>query len=155
LNQHFERVAEGRFSSICFSLRPQHFSLYLQRTSHPDAAREAAKRRSGSLHDYSRISARSQSVAETKINLGQQCHRAQLVGVAVMGATENTQGIVQVLPRLFELPPSYRELRQFGIVGPQRRSDTDQLQLSAYVIHYKLDLWSTFTYYLKDPVYGR
>lgn len=30
----------------------------------------------------------------------------------------------------------------------------DQVQLSAYVIRYKLDLYSTFTYYLKDPVSG-
>jgi len=35
-----------------------------------------------------------------------------------------------------------------------RRSDTDQVQVSAYVIRYKLDLWSTFTYYLQNPVYG-
>ncbi|MGH8133189.1 MAG: TonB-dependent receptor, partial [Steroidobacteraceae bacterium] len=35
-----------------------------------------------------------------------------------------------------------------------RRTDTDQVQFSAYVIRYKLDLWSTFTYYLKDPVNG-
>jgi hypothetical protein len=35
-----------------------------------------------------------------------------------------------------------------------KRSDNSQLQLSAYVIRYKLDLWSTFTYYLRDPVYG-
>ena len=35
-----------------------------------------------------------------------------------------------------------------------QRTDTDQVQLSAYVIRYKLDLWSDFTYYLKDPVYG-
>ncbi len=35
-----------------------------------------------------------------------------------------------------------------------RRSDSDQVQFSAYVIRYKLDLWSTFTYYLSDPVYG-
>jgi hypothetical protein len=34
------------------------------------------------------------------------------------------------------------------------RTDTDQTQISAYVIRYKLDLWSTFTYYLKDPSYG-
>lgn len=34
------------------------------------------------------------------------------------------------------------------------RSDTDQNQFSAYVIRYKLDLWSTFTYYLKDPTFG-
>ena len=35
-----------------------------------------------------------------------------------------------------------------------RRTDADQVQFSAYVIRYKLDLWSTFTYYLKDPVNG-
>jgi hypothetical protein len=34
------------------------------------------------------------------------------------------------------------------------RTDSGQCQLSAYVIRYQLDLWSTFTYYLKDPVYG-
>ena len=34
------------------------------------------------------------------------------------------------------------------------RAPTSQLQFSAYVIRYKLDLWSTFTYYLRDPVYG-
>ncbi len=35
-----------------------------------------------------------------------------------------------------------------------KRTDNDQLQVSAYVIRYKLDLWSTFTYFLKDPVQG-
>ncbi len=35
-----------------------------------------------------------------------------------------------------------------------RRTDTDQEQLAAYVIRYQLDLWSTFTYYLQDPVNG-
>jgi hypothetical protein len=35
-----------------------------------------------------------------------------------------------------------------------KRTDSGQVQLSAYVIRYKLDLWSTFTYYLKDPVNG-
>ncbi len=35
-----------------------------------------------------------------------------------------------------------------------RRDDSGQEQLSAYVIRYKLDLWSTFTYYLVDPVNG-
>jgi hypothetical protein len=35
-----------------------------------------------------------------------------------------------------------------------KRTDTDQEQFSAYVIRYKLDLWSTFTYFLKDPVSG-
>ena len=35
-----------------------------------------------------------------------------------------------------------------------RRSDTDQVQFSAYVVRYQLDLWSTFTYYLQDPLNG-
>ena len=35
-----------------------------------------------------------------------------------------------------------------------RRTDDGQIQYSAYVIRYKLDLWSTFTYDLSDPVYG-
>ena len=35
-----------------------------------------------------------------------------------------------------------------------RRTTDDQVQLSAYVIRYRLDLWSTFTYYLNDPVNG-
>ena len=34
------------------------------------------------------------------------------------------------------------------------RDDSGQDQLSAYVIRYRLDLWSTFTYYLVDPVNG-
>lgn len=35
-----------------------------------------------------------------------------------------------------------------------KRSEDDQVQFSAYVIRYKLDLYSTFTYYLSDPTYG-
>jgi TonB dependent receptor/TonB-dependent Receptor Plug Domain len=35
-----------------------------------------------------------------------------------------------------------------------RHSDSDQIEFSAYVIRYKLDLWSTFTYYLRDPANG-
>ncbi len=35
-----------------------------------------------------------------------------------------------------------------------KRCDTDQVQISAYVIRYKLDLWSTFTYFLKNPIEG-
>jgi hypothetical protein len=34
------------------------------------------------------------------------------------------------------------------------RSDDGQDQICAYLIRYKLDLWSTFTYYLKDPSFG-
>ncbi len=46
---------------------------------------------------------------------------------------------------------SSRESLSFSRV---KRTDSDQFQFSAYVIGYKLDLWSTFTYYLKDPVNG-
>ena len=35
-----------------------------------------------------------------------------------------------------------------------KRSEEDQVQFSAYLIRYKLDLWSTFTYYLRDPING-
>jgi TonB-dependent Receptor Plug Domain len=35
-----------------------------------------------------------------------------------------------------------------------KRSDDEQVQVSAYLIRYKLDLWSTFTYYLRDPING-
>lgn len=34
------------------------------------------------------------------------------------------------------------------------RTAAAQNQISAYVIRYRLDLWSTFTYYLKDPTLG-
>jgi hypothetical protein len=58
---------------------------------------------------------------------------------------------------------------RFGTLGPSdagessrssfsfervRRTASDQVQFSAYVIRYKLDLWSTFTYFLQDPVNG-
>jgi hypothetical protein len=39
-------------------------------------------------------------------------------------------------------------------VSRVKRTEADQAQFSAYVIRYKLDLWSTFTYYLSDPVNG-
>jgi TonB dependent receptor/TonB-dependent Receptor Plug Domain len=35
-----------------------------------------------------------------------------------------------------------------------RRTDSDQVQFSAYVIRYRLNLFSTFTYFLKDPING-
>ena len=35
-----------------------------------------------------------------------------------------------------------------------KRADESEVQVSAYVIRYKLDLWSTFTYYLHDPIDG-
>jgi TonB dependent receptor/TonB-dependent Receptor Plug Domain len=61
-----------------------------------------------------------------------------------------------VIDRFGSLNPSdggvsSRESLSFSRV---KRADTDQAQFSAYVIRYKLDLWSTFTYFLKDPVNG-
>jgi hypothetical protein len=35
-----------------------------------------------------------------------------------------------------------------------KQSEDGQDQVCAYVIRYKLDLWSNFTYYLKDPQFG-
>jgi len=35
-----------------------------------------------------------------------------------------------------------------------KRSENDQVEFSAYVIRYKLDLYSDFTYYLRDPIYA-
>ena len=35
-----------------------------------------------------------------------------------------------------------------------KRGDDGQFQISAYLIRYKLDLWSTFTYFLRDPING-
>ena len=60
-------------------------------------------------------------------------------------------------------------INRFGTLGPTdggessryslsfnrvRRSADDQVQFDAYVIRYKLDLYSTFTYDLVDPVHG-
>ncbi|MBV9227552.1 MAG: TonB-dependent receptor [Acidobacteriaceae bacterium] len=39
-------------------------------------------------------------------------------------------------------------------VNRLKRSDQDQVQFSAYVIRYRLDLYSDFTYYLQDPAYA-
>jgi len=46
---------------------------------------------------------------------------------------------------------SSRESLSFSRV---KRTDQDQVQFSAYIIRYKLDLWSTFTLYLKDATNG-
>jgi TonB dependent receptor/TonB-dependent Receptor Plug Domain len=35
-----------------------------------------------------------------------------------------------------------------------KTTDEDQVLVSAYIVRYKLDLWSTFTYFLKAPVDG-
>lgn len=85
-----------------------------------------------------------------------------LTAMAYSGKWNSTDQVPQhaitegVIDRFGSLNPtdggiSSRESFSFSRV---KRTDTDQAQFSAYVIHYKLDLWSTFTYYLKDPVNG-
>jgi hypothetical protein len=64
-----------------------------------------------------------------------------------------TQGL---LDRYGSLNPtdggqSARDSLSFNQLHP---TDSGQEQLAAYVIRYRLDLWSTFTYYLTDPQHG-
>jgi len=85
-----------------------------------------------------------------------------LTGMAYSGQWNSTDQVPQrsidegIIDRFGSLAPSdggnsSRSSLSFSRV---KRTDTDQVQLSAYVIRYQLDLWSTFTYYLKDPTLG-
>ena len=85
-----------------------------------------------------------------------------LTGMAYSGKWNSTDQVPEhaitedLIGRFGSLNPSdggksSRESLSFNRV---RRSEDDQVQFSAYVIRYKLDLYSTFTYYLSDPTYG-
>lgn len=85
-----------------------------------------------------------------------------ITAMAYSGKWNSTDQVPQraidegVIDRFGSLNPtdggiSSRESLSFSRV---KRTGNDQLQFSAYVIGYKLDLWSTFTYFLKDPAYG-
>jgi TonB dependent receptor/TonB-dependent Receptor Plug Domain len=85
-----------------------------------------------------------------------------VTGMAYSGKWNSTDQVPQraidagVIGRYGSLNPtdggeSSRSSLSFNRV---KRTDADQVQFSAYVIRYKLDLWSTFTYYLTDPVNG-
>jgi hypothetical protein len=85
-----------------------------------------------------------------------------LTGMAYSGSWNSTDQVPQraidegIIDRFGSLAPtdggkSDRSSLSFNRV---RRTDSEQDQISAYVIRYKLDLWSTFTYYLKDPIFG-
>ncbi len=85
-----------------------------------------------------------------------------LTGLAYAGKWNSTDQVPQraidqgLISRFASLNPSdggetSRASLTFNRV---RHTATDQNQFSAYVIRYKLDLWSTFTYFLKDPVNG-
>jgi hypothetical protein len=85
-----------------------------------------------------------------------------LTGMAYSGKWNSTDQVPEralnegVIDRFGSLNPSDGGESDRDSVSFNRvlRTDTHQWQFSAYVIHYKLDLWSTFTYYLKDPEYG-
>lgn len=85
-----------------------------------------------------------------------------LTGMAYSGAWNATDQVPEraidsgLIDRFGTLAPtdggnSSRYSASFSRV---RRSDNDQIQFSAYLIRYQLDLWSTFTYDLKNPIDG-
>jgi hypothetical protein len=85
-----------------------------------------------------------------------------VTGMAYSGSWNSTDQVPQraidegIIDRFGSLAPTDggktdRSSLSFSRV---RRTDSEQDQISAYVIRYKLDLWSTFTYYLKDPIFG-
>ncbi|HEY0340724.1 MAG TPA: TonB-dependent receptor, partial [Steroidobacteraceae bacterium] len=85
-----------------------------------------------------------------------------ITGMAYSGKWNSTDQVPQhaitdgIIGRYGSLNPSDGGTSTRSSISFNRvkRSDSDQVQFSAYVIRYKLDLWSTFTYYLSDPVYG-
>jgi hypothetical protein len=85
-----------------------------------------------------------------------------LTGMAYSGKWNSTDQVPQraidqaIINRFGSLAPSDGGISSRASLSFSRvkRTDTDQDQVSAYVIRYKLDLWSTFTYFLKDPVFG-
>jgi hypothetical protein len=85
-----------------------------------------------------------------------------VTGMAYSGSWNSTDQVPQraidegIIDRFGSLAPTDggktdRSSLSFSRV---RRTESEQDQISAYVIRYKLDLWSTFTYYLKDPIFG-
>ena len=85
-----------------------------------------------------------------------------LTGMAYSGSWNSTDQVPQraidqgIIDRFGSLAPtdggkSDRSSLSFSRV---KRTDSAQEQISAYVIRYRLDLWSTFTYYLKNPMFG-
>jgi hypothetical protein len=85
-----------------------------------------------------------------------------LTGMAYSGKWNSTDQVPQraidagLIGRFGSLNPtdggvSSRSSLTFNRV---KTTDSDQVQLSAYAVRYKLNLYSTFTYYLKDPMNG-
>jgi hypothetical protein len=85
-----------------------------------------------------------------------------LTGMAYSGKWNSTDQVPQraiderIIERYGSLAPSDGGISSRSSLSFSRvkHTDSDQDQFSAYLIRYKLDLWSTFTYYLKDPVLG-
>jgi hypothetical protein len=85
-----------------------------------------------------------------------------LTGMAYSGRWNATDQVPEraiddgMIDRFGNLAPTDggRSSRYSASFSRVRRTDADQIQFSAYVIRYQLDLWSTFTYDLKDPLNG-
>jgi len=85
-----------------------------------------------------------------------------LTGMAYSGKWNATDQVPQraidegIINRFGSLAPSDggTSSRYSASFSRVQRNDDDQTQFSAYVIRYRLDLWSTFTYYLRDPTFG-
>jgi TonB dependent receptor/TonB-dependent Receptor Plug Domain len=85
-----------------------------------------------------------------------------ITAMAYSGRWNSTDQIPQraiiegIIDRFGSLNPTDGGISSRSSVSFSRvlRTDAHQVQVSAYIIRYKLDLWSTFTYYLKNPFDG-
>jgi hypothetical protein len=106
--------------------------------------------------DYNRVN------AVLRYHSGTDSDYWTLTGMAYSGKWSSTDQVPQraieerIIDRFGSLAPSDGGVSSRSSLSLSRVKHTDsaQDQISAYVIRYKLDLWSTFTYYLKDPVLG-
>ena len=93
---------------------------------------------------------------------GETCDYFTLTAMAYSGKWTSTDQVPEraitdgIIGRFGSLNPSDGGISSRSSLSFSRVRGTDegQVQVSAYVIRYKLDLWSTFTYYLKNPVSG-
>ncbi len=97
-----------------------------------------------------------------RYHLGSDTDYLTVTGMSYSGTWNSTDQVPEraitegLIGRFGSLNPSDggQSERSSLSINRVRRSDSEQLQLSAYVIRYRLDLWSTFTYFLQDPVNG-
>ena len=106
--------------------------------------------------DYRRLN------AELRYHRGDDQDGFSVTGMAYSGRWNATDQIPEggiasgAVARFGSLNPSDGGASERSSVSVSRvlRTADGESQLSAYLIRYRLDLWSTFTYYLKDPLNG-